>query len=244
MSPAHIAIIMDGNGRWAQARRRPRIWGHVRGSSRVRPIVEECVNRGVKYLTLFAFSSENWGRPSDEVGALMRILYKFLLKEKRTLMANNIRLNTIGDTSKLPDIARNTLMETIRETSSNTGLTLTFALSYGSRAEIVSATKNIINAVQSGKLDADKINESVFGKFLWTADLPDPDIIIRTSGEKRISNFMLWQIAYSEFFFTEKMWPDFMPEDLAEILDQFGSRKRRFGLTGAQMEEIQPGGRA
>jgi undecaprenyl diphosphate synthase len=231
--PKHIAIIMDGNGRWAKLRGRPRIYGHIRGSSMVRPIVRECGKIGIKYLTLYAFSSENWGRPEAEVKILMRLLEKYLVRERKTLMENNVRLVTIGDSASLPQHALAALKETIHLTSKNTGLTLNFAISYGARQEIIEAVRTLAQEVRSGVLNPGQINEDVFKKHLFTRDIPDPELIIRTSGEMRLSNFLLWQCAYAEFYFTEKLWPDFSIAELHKAVSDFSSRTRRFGLVDA-----------
>jgi undecaprenyl diphosphate synthase len=235
--PQHVAIIMDGNGRWAKLRGRPRIYGHVRGSAQVRPIVRECGRLGVKYLTLYCFSNENWGRPSAEVAILMRLLEKYLVRERKTLMANNVRLNAIGDISALPQHALLALRETIALTAQNTGLTLTFAVSYGSRQEIIEALRTLAQEVRSGVLNPGQINEDIFNKHLFTKSMPDPDLIIRSSGEMRLSNFLLWQGAYSELYFTEKFWPEFSIEELRKAFKEYSQRRRRFGLTEDQGEK-------
>lgn len=227
---------MDGNGRWAERRRRPRIFGHIHGSHKVRSIVKECGRRGISYLTLYAFSSENWGRPQDEVQILMRLLCKFLERELKTLLKENVRFNFIGDTDQLPLAAQKLLNTTREKTSHNTGLCLTFALSYGSRQEIITAVKKIAASVKDGSLDINKINDEAFKKNLYTHDLPDPDLIIRTSGESRLSNFLLWQSAYSEIYISPKLWPEFSVEDLDTALTDYSKRKRRFGLTDKQLE--------
>jgi undecaprenyl diphosphate synthase len=233
--PKHVAIIMDGNGRWAQARGRPRIFGHIRGSSRVRPLVKECGKLGVQYLTLFAFSTENWGRPTDEVGILMRILEKYLVRERKTLMKNNVRLSAIGEIANLPVSVQSTLNETIRMTAHNTGLRLTFALSYGSRQELIRAAKELAKEASAGILKPEAITEENLQAKLWTAGMPDPDLIIRSSGEFRISNFLLWQGAYSELYFSEKLWPEFDISELHRAFAEFSRRTRRFGLTDDQI---------
>lgn len=235
--PQHVAIIMDGNGRWAQRRNHPRIFGHIRGSQRVRPIVTECGRLGIKYLTLFAFSSENWGRPNDEVNVLMRLLQKYLHKERSTLMKNNVRLRAIGQLNKLPERVLESLNETIELTKNNSGVNLIFALSYGSRKEILDAVKQIAADAVNKKILPSQIDESVIENHLYTSEIPDPDLVIRTSGEKRISNFLLWQSAYSEFFVSEKLWPDFDEKELKKALDEFAGRQRRFGLTAEQISQ-------
>ncbi|MCC6276860.1 MAG: isoprenyl transferase [Oligoflexia bacterium] len=229
MAPAHVAIIMDGNGRWAQSRKRPRLFGHIRGTKRVREIVQYAGELGIKYLTLYAFSEENWGRPTQEVSVLMKLLEKYLVRERATLMKNNVRLFSIGDRSKLPDGPRRALEKTMSLTSHNTGLQLTFALSYGSRQEIVRA----INKLRETKQGV--ISEDELAQALDTSEMPDPDLIIRTSGEHRLSNFLLWQGAYSEFYVTETLWPDFTKEELDLALNNYSQRERRFGLTSQQV---------
>ncbi len=237
--PQHLAIIMDGNGRWAKQRGRPRLFGHIRGSARVRDIVRECGNLGVQHLTLYAFSSENWGRPSDEVKILMRILQKYLVRERKTLMKNNVRLSAIGALENLPQSVRSALYETIEITSQNTGLHLTFALSYGSRQELISAIQKIATKVQTGTLTPEDIQESTITEHLFTAQTPDPDLIIRTSGEFRLSNFLMWQAAYSELYISHTLWPDFDESELRKAFEEFGKRTRRFGLTDDQLKKPQ-----
>lgn len=238
--PKHVAIIMDGNGRWAEKRKRPRIFGHVHGSARVRSIVRECGRLGVKHLTLYAFSSENWGRPHDEIQTLMRLLCKYLVRERKTLMKENVRLSTIGDTQKLPPAARDLLLETIELTKQNTGLNLNFALSYGSRSEILNAVKNLAKDYAMGDISKiETIQESDFEKYLYTREIPDPDLIIRTSGEMRLSNFLMWQAAYSEIHVTPKMWPEFTVEDLHVAFEDYSHRTRRFGLTDEQIKSTE-----
>jgi undecaprenyl diphosphate synthase len=234
--PNHVAIIMDGNGRWAKLKGRPRIYGHIRGSAQVRPIVRECGRLGVKFLTLYAFSSENWGRPAPEVTVLMRLLRKYLIRERKTLMDNNVRLRAIGNIDSLPADALDALKETVRLTAENTGLTLTFALSYGSRQEIINAVKLLSTDVATGNLGAGDINEQLISSRLETSYMPDPDLIIRTSGEQRLSNFLLWQAAYSEFYFTEKFWPEFSLSELHKAIADYSNRSRRFGLTDQQIQ--------
>lgn len=234
-TPNHLAIIMDGNGRWATNRKRPRIFGHIRGSSKVRPIVTECGRLGIRYLTLFCFSSENWGRPDEEVSTLMRILKKYLHRELKTLMKNNVRLMAIGDKDQLPKDVRSILDDTIKATSQNSGLTLIFALSYGSRQEILQAVKQVGSDLVENKISLSDIDEELFSSRLFTKDIPDPDLVIRTSGEYRISNFLLWQSAYTEFFVTEKLWPDFSIPELHSALANYQKRNRRFGLTDKQI---------
>lgn len=234
--PRHIAIIMDGNGRWAEARGLPRIAGHRAGVRAVRAVVEECARAQVQYLTLFAFSLENWRRPEDEVGALMALLDHYLMKELGTLMENNIRLFTIGRTEDLPDHVRKTLDSVVERSSKNTGMNLVLALSYSGRQDILDAVKRYVQeAVRAGK-DPDTLDEEGFSSHLATAGIPDPDLLIRTSGEMRISNFLLWQMAYTELFVTDKLWPDFNEKDLSAALDEFRTRERRFGMTSIQIK--------
>lgn len=229
--PQHIAVIMDGNGRWAKARGMPRVAGHRKGVDAVRACVETSVEIGIKYLTLFSFSSENWRRSADEVGDLMGLLRRYLKSEMADLHSKNIRFRVIGDRSALaPDIVR--LIEDAENmTDSNQGLTLILALSYGGRAEIARAARKIARAVELGLLKPDAIDEDQFSGFLDTAGIPDPDLLIRTSGEQRISNFLLWQCAYTEFLFVDTLWPDFRADDLRRAIDDFGTRDRRFGAT-------------
>ena len=233
--PKHIAIIMDGNGRWAREKGELRVFGHKNGVTAVRETLEAAVEIGISYLTLYAFSTENWNRPEFEVNALMELLVNSLNEELPTFQKNNIRVNSIGRTLDLPQHCQSTLQDTIEQTKNNTGCTLTLALSYGSRDEILSACKQISQQVKDGEIQIEDIDESLFSKNLYTHDIPDPDILIRTSGEERISNYMLWQIAYSELFFLPIMWPEFTREDLFECIYQFQKRERRFGKTGEQL---------
>jgi undecaprenyl diphosphate synthase len=235
--PSHVAIIMDGNGRWAKHHGKSRIFGHHKGVEAVRKVIEAAAEIGLKYLTLYAFSTENWERPDDEVAALMGIMVQSLNDETETLLKNNIKLTAIGDLDRLDKDVRNRLFETIDITSVSTGLRLTVALSYSARWEIVSAVRNIAAEVKNGTLSLDSLNDSLFGKYLCTSDLPDPDLMIRTSGERRISNFLLWQCAYTEFYFTEILWPDFGKEDFYNALIDFQKRERRFGKTSEQISE-------
>lgn len=227
--PAHIAVIMDGNGRWARGKRLPRIFGHREGANSVRHITEACAKLGVKYLTLYAFSTENWKRPVKEVNFLMKLLCEYLDKEMPTLMKNNVRFNTIGDISKLPAAARQKIAFMKKKTGSNNGLTMTVALNYGSRDEIIRAVKKIASAVKTGRLSACKISEKTINASLDTADMPDPDLLIRTSGEMRISNYLLWQIAYSELYVTPVFWPDFRERGLIKAIKEYNRRERRYG---------------
>jgi undecaprenyl diphosphate synthase len=227
---------MDGNGRWAETRGLPRIAGHRAGVRAVRAVVEECARAQVEYLTLFAFSLENWRRPEDEVGALMALLDHYLKRELATLMENNVRLLTIGRTEDLPGHVRKTLDSVVKSSSKNNGMNLILALSYSGRQDILNAVKSYIHeAVRTGK-DPDTVNEEGFSAHLATAGIPDPDLLIRTSGEMRISNFLLWQMAYTELFVTDKLWPDFNEEDLSAVLDEFRTRERRFGMTSVQVK--------
>ncbi|APG29025.1 di-trans,poly-cis-decaprenylcistransferase [Syntrophotalea acetylenivorans] len=232
--PQHLAIIMDGNGRWAEQRQMPRIFGHRQGVETVRSVVKECRALGVPHLTLYAFSSENWGRPASEVAALMELLGLFLAQELETLMAEDIRLRVIGNTSLLPVEVRQVLDDTIKRTAENSRLVLTLALSYGARDEILRAVKGLATEVEGGELAISDIDEQRFSAALDTAGLPDPDLLIRTSGEMRISNFLLWQLAYAELYFTDVLWPDFSADELRRAFDDFAARQRRFGLTAAQ----------
>lgn len=227
--PRHIAIIMDGNGRWAKKRHLPRLLGHRQGAQNVDRITETCAALGIEALTLYSFSTENWKRSQDEISGLMDILYEYLKKKYPKFKKNNIRLNTIGRLDMLPLVARDKLIEVIEKTSSHTGMVLTLALSYGARQEIVDATKKIIGEVKEGRLSLDDIDEEVFSSFLYTKGLPDVDLLIRTSGEMRISNFLLWQLSYAEIIFTKVLWPDFSKEDLYAAIEDYQGRERRFG---------------
>lgn len=237
--PSHIAIIMDGNGRWARKRGLPRVAGHQQGVETVRDIVKACVGLGVNYLTLYTFSTENWKRPKDEVTTLMRLIVKSLHKETDELHSNNIRLTTIGNTESLPSIVQNELGEATRKTSANTKMTLNLALSYSGRWEIVDAVRKIAQQVKEGIIDASQINEAMISRNLTTAGIPDPDLVIRSGGEFRISNFLLWQVAYSEIFITETLWPEFTREHLYEAIRDFQSRERRFGLVSEQIQRTE-----
>ncbi|MEJ2199576.1 MAG: isoprenyl transferase [Desulfuromonadaceae bacterium] len=234
--PKHLAIIMDGNGRWAEQRQLARIAGHQRGVEAVKEIVAECCTLGVRYLTLYAFSSENWGRPEDEVSALMGLLGRYLELELDTMCARQIRFQVIGEISRLPKTVGDILQQTIAQTANNQEMVLTLALSYGSRNELVRAVRCLARQVAAGALDPAHIDETLLSRALDTADLPDPDLLIRTSGEMRISNFLLWQLAYTELYFTEDLWPDFGREKLHQAFFEFSRRQRRFGLTAAQIQ--------
>ena len=233
--PRHIAIIMDGNGRWAAAKKLPRIAGHREGVKRVDDVVTYCRKIGIEALTLYSFSSENWKRPTNEVSTLMRILQEYLLKELNRMVSEDICFNTIGDISTLPDFARDAIENVREKTKNNKGMTLTLALSYGSRDEIVRAVRYIATEIKNGGLEPKSITETTITKNLDTFGLPEPDLMIRTSGEYRISNFLLWQSAYTELYFTEKFWPDFTGEDVAKAIVSFQKRERRFGLTTDQL---------
>ncbi len=227
--PAHIAIIMDGNGRWAKQRRLPRTMGHRAGMKNIKMMVEESSNLGVKYLTLYAFSTENWKRSKEEVGALMGLVVEFINKEFDELHRNNVKLNSIGDISKLPEKSKAAVEDAMYKTRNNTGLTLNIALNYGGRDEIVKGVKEIAKEVLEGKLQLDEIDDNIISDHLYTSGMPDPDIIIRPSGELRLSNYLLWQSAYSEFWFSNINWPDFTKEDLRRAISDFQKRDRRFG---------------
>lgn len=235
--PVHIAVIMDGNGRWALQHGKERIFGHHQGVEAVRKIIEASAELGIKYLTLYAFSNENWGRPDDEVVALMGIMVDSLNNETATLLKNNIRMTSIGDLDRLDADVRKRLSDTIKVTGVSTGLNLIVALSYSSRWEITNAARIIATEVKSGSLQPGEITEEEFEKHITTHGVPDPDLMIRTSGELRISNFLLWQLAYTELYFTEKLWPDFGKEDLYEAIINFQNRERRFGKTSEQVLE-------
>ena len=233
--PSHIAIIMDGNGRWAKEKGQDRLFGHYHGVESVRDVVEGCAELGIKYLTLYAFSTENWHRPEDEVTGLMELLVQTIRKETETLNKNNIRLHVIGDLSKMPKNAIDELNESISITSTNTGLNLVMALSYSSRWEILHAVKHLAEDVKHGKLDPEKISQDTFQQYLCTSNFPDPELMIRTSGEFRISNFLLYQLAYAELYFTDVRWPDFRKENLYAAILDYQSRERRFGKTSEQV---------
>ncbi len=234
--PRHIAVIMDGNGRWARERGLPRIAGHRAGVAAVRSVVEECARHGIGYLTLFAFSRENWQRPGDEVTALMELLDIFLKKELATLKKNNVRLKTIGHSDDLPPAVLKTLKSVETETRSHDGLTLVLALSYSGKQDIVDAVRKICEKISSGELALEDVSEITVEEHLATKGIPEPDLLIRTSGEMRVSNFLLWQTAYTEFYVTDKFWPDFSADDLKEAIDEFRKRERRYGLTSDQMK--------
>lgn len=233
--PRHIAIIMDGNGRWAKRQGLARMFGHKQGVETVHRITEAAAELGIQYLTLYAFSTENWNRPKEEVDALMVLLVDTIVKETPTLMKNNIVLQTIGDLSRLPQATRDKFLECVEQTNQNTGLTLIIALSYSARWELIQAAKHIAQAVQNGQLLPEDINEEVLSNHLTTAQYPDPDLLIRTSGELRISNFLLWQLAYSEMYFTPCLWPEFTNEEFYHAIVDYQGRERRFGKTSEQI---------
>lgn len=234
-SPAHVAIIMDGNGRWAQQRGLPRIAGHQRGVEVVHQIVDVCRHQGIDYLSLYAFSSENWGRPRQEVDALMQLLVEFLASQRQKMIDNGVRLRIIGDTAKMATPVQQTLREAEEATAGGRALNLILALSYGGRDEILRAVKRLLVKVQNGEMDLNRLDAHQFSTFLDIADLPSPDLLIRTSGEMRISNFLLWQVAYTELYFTDVLWPDFTEQEFLKALDDFNHRRRRFGLTDDQL---------
>ena len=233
--PRHIAIIMDGNGRWARLRKLNRIEGHRKATEAVRNVVMTCRELNIEILTLYTFSQENWSRPKAEISALMVLLKKFLKDELEEMMGNNVRLISIGRTERLPDDVKRVLNFVTEQTKNNNGMILNLALSYGSRTEIIDAVKKIANKVKNGNLSIDEINDETFSKHLYTSALPDPDLMIRTSGEMRISNFLLWQLAYAELWITPVLWPDFKKVHLFEAILDYQSRERRFGLTAEQL---------
>jgi len=235
--PRHIAIIMDGNGRWAQEKGQDRLYGHFHGVESVRNIVEGCAELGVEYLTLYAFSTENWDRPANEVTGLMELLVETIRVETKTLNKNKIKLHVIGDMSMLPEYARKELNESIEMTANNTGLHLIMALSYSSRWELVQAVKQIAEDVKQGKINPELITQDTLEQYLCTSDFPDPELMVRTSGEYRISNFLLYQLAYAELYFTTVRWPDFRKENLYEAILEFQKRERRFGKTSDQLQK-------
>lgn len=233
--PKHVAVIMDGNGRWAKKQGGIRIFGHQSAITAVRDTVEAAAELGIQYLTLYAFSTENWNRPQYEVNALMQLLVSTIRKETATLTKNNIRLQTIGNTASLPASCQRELYEAIEETKDNTRMTLVLALSYSGRWDIAQAVSKIGRAIKAGTLQPEEVTETNFGNFLATADMPDPELLIRTSGEQRISNFLLWQMAYTELYITEILWPDFRKENLYQALVSYQARERRFGKTSEQL---------
>lgn len=227
--PEHIAIIMDGNGRWAKQKHLPTVMGHRYGARTVDRITSHCARLGIKALTLYSFSTENWKRPQEEVNALMNLLYEYLDKKIKKLNDNNVRLNAIGNIDGLPERVKEKLAEVIEKTSKNTGMILTLALNYGAREEILAACKRLLSKIESGELNINDINEDIFSQQLYTKDLPDPDLLIRTAGELRVSNFLLWQISYAEFVMADVLWPDFKVSDLNKAIEEYQHRKRRFG---------------
>ena len=235
--PSHIAIIMDGNGRWAKEKGEDRLFGHLHGVESVRNIVEGCAELGIQNLTLYAFSTENWDRPKNEVTGLMALLVDTIRKEVPTLNKNNIRLHVIGEVNMLPDAAKHELEEALAETATNTGLNLIMALSYSSRWEITEAVKQIARAVKDEKIQPADINQETVQQYLTTSRFPDPELMIRTSGEFRISNFLLYQLAYAELYFTPTLWPDFRKENLYDAIFDYQNRERRFGKTGEQVKD-------
>lgn len=233
--PQHVAIIMDGNGRWAKSQGKDRLYGHNSGVESVRNILKASQKIGVKYLTLYTFSTENWNRPKSEVEGLMNLFVTTITNEIEELHQNGVKINVIGNINQMPSLAQKALKSAMEYTQKNTGITLTLALSYGSRNEITQALKNILTDVESKKIVKEEINEQLIGSYLNTSDIPDPELVIRTSGEQRISNFLLWQIAYAEFYFTETLWPDFKEEDYFKAILTYQNRERRFGKTGEQI---------
>jgi len=236
--PRHIAIIMDGNGRWAQEQGQDRLFGHFHGVESVRNIVEGCSDLGIQYLTLYTFSTENWDRPQHEVNGLMELMAETIRKEVPLLNKNNIHLHVIGDLKLLPEYAMKELNEAIEMTSANTGLNLILAMSYSSRWELVNAVKKIALDVKEGKIQPEEVDQILLEKYLVTSDFPDPELMIRTSGEFRISNFLLYQLAYAELYFTNTRWPDFRKENLYEAIVDFQKRERRYGMTTQQVQNI------
>lgn len=232
--PVHVAAIMDGNGRWARRRNRPRVVGHREGVNSVRDVTEACAQLGVKHLTLYTFSTENWNRPSTEVNALMTLLIRTIERERQTLFDNGVRLRTIGDISMLPDACQRELHTTRERTRDNRRLTLTLALSYSGQWDILQATRQIARDVKAGRVEPEAIDEAMIARHLATADLPDPDLLIRTGGEYRLSNFMLWQAAYTELYITDRYWPDFRREQLYAAIRDYQNRDRRFGRVQAE----------
>jgi undecaprenyl diphosphate synthase len=235
--PKHVAVIMDGNGRWAKSRGEDRLFGHNSGVKSVREVLKASQKIGVKFLTLYTFSAENWNRPKDEVDGLMNLFVKTITGEVEELHQNGIKINVIGNIKQMPSLAQEALNGAMEYTKDNTGITLTLALSYSSRWEMIEAVKQIASDIETKKISATDINENMFGSYLSTNTIPDPELIIRTSGENRVSNFLLWQIAYSEFYFTETLWPDFKEEDYYKAILSYQNRERRFGKTGQQIKE-------
>ncbi len=239
VKPRHVAIIMDGNGRWAEKRGLSRSVGHARGTATVKEIIREADKLGIEFLTLYCFSTENWGRPAAEISVLMELLKDYLLQERDELVQNNIKLSALGQIERINPEVRSILEDTISATSQNTGLKLNFCISYGGRAEIIEAATKIAADVKSGKIGLEDISETYFSQKLLTQNWPDPDLVIRTSGEFRVSNFLLWQIAYAEFYITETLWPDFEPSNLRAALEWYSQRKRRFGRSDEFEKNLQ-----
>lgn len=233
--PKHIAIVMDGNGRWAKEKGKLRVFGHKHGVISVKDVIEGATEIGIQNVTLYAFSTENWNRPKLEVTAIMEILISTINRETKTLVDNNVKLNVIGNINALPEICQRELNQAMQKTAHNNRLTLTLALSYSARWDIANAAKNIAIAVKNGELNVNDINEEIFSSYLNTHNLPDPELMIRTSGEHRISNYLLWELAYAELYFTPKLWPDFRREDFFEAIYNYQKRERRFGLTSEQL---------
>ncbi len=233
--PRHVAIIMDGNGRWAQGRGLPRVKGHEEGAESVREIVRACRERGIEALTLYSFSTENWSRPPDEVSALMALLKRYVLSERRELLDQGIKVRVIGQMGRIPLFVRKPLGALCNDSAKNSGMTLNLAISYGGRADILEAVKAVARDVQAGRIAPDQIVEATLNERLSTAGLPDPDLLIRTSGEQRLSNFLLWQVAYTELYVTDILWPDFRRDQLDDALASYAARGRRFGLTDKQI---------
>lgn len=227
--PQHIAIILDGNGRWAKSKGMPRNYGHTMGAKNVEVVCQAAHDLGVKYLTMYAFSTENWNRPDNEVGALMKLLESYLKNCTKTADKNNMRVRVIGDTSRLSEKFQNQIVELERASAKNTGLNLQIAINYGSRDEMIRAMRRMYQDVESGKYTMAQVDEKLFAGYLDTADIPDPDLLIRTSGEQRLSNFLMWQLAYSEFYFTDVPWPDFKKKELEKAIEAYNKRDRRFG---------------
>ncbi len=240
--PQHIGIIMDGNGRWAESRKLPRLEGHREGSTSVQEVTRSARRLGLKALTLYAFSAQNWSRPADEVAGLMDLLREYLLKERTEILENDIKLNAIGELEKLPRYVREPLDALREESASNRSMVLTLALSYGGREELVAMARRIAEEVRAGNLEPQAVSEALVDATLWTAGLPPVDLVVRTSGERRLSNFLLWQSAYAELYFTETLWPDFRAQQLCEAVGAFQQRERRFGLTQAQVTPIRLAG--
>ncbi len=234
----HIAIIMDGNGRWAQERKHTRIFGHVKGARRVRDLTEECASLGLTALTLYTFSTENWNRPASEVRFLMKLLRRYLANERKRILKNNIQFRAIGDLQRVPEEVRKEVLDLVDASKDNSGMVLNLALSYGSKDEITRSMKKIAEKIVAGEISADEIDDSTINQHLYTSDLPDPDLLIRTGGVQRISNFLLWQCAYTELYFTECKWPDFTVPELHKAIETFEGRERRFGLTSKQLRLV------